>query len=130
MRNEEMDALLERVFGEVRNLRATKGKDYAGDADVLNNFKQAAQQLGLEPEQIWAVYAHKHWSAVVSYCRNGQTESEPIAGRIMDIITYCTLLLAMVEEKTVPEEEPPGRLQSDPPIPLGPAQVAPFGGEK
>lgn len=80
-------------------LNARKGADYAGDDDVCANFKHHAELLGLTPEQIWAVYAGKHWDAIVTYCREGQVESEPIDGRIRDVIVYCFLLLAMVRDR-------------------------------
>lgn len=87
------------TFGELEELNDRKGKDYAGDEDVLSNFKDAASQLGVEPEQVWAVYAHKHWSAIMAYCREGKVESEGIEGRIHDLMVYCLLLLGLVDDR-------------------------------
>lgn len=85
-------------YGLIVDINESKGKDYAGDADALANFKDAAEGLGITPEQVWAVYAHKHWSAVMSFVRNGDTASEPIEGRIHDLILYGFLLLGLIED--------------------------------
>lgn len=95
----DFTALMERHYEQIKGINTTKGKDYAGDDDALSNFKRQAANLGLTAEQIWGVYAGKHWDAVMSYCRHGQVESEPIEGRIHDCILYCFLLLGLIEEK-------------------------------
>lgn len=100
MTRKEFDALKERHWQQINNLSKTKGKDYAGDEDALANFKREALALGLTPEQVWGVYAAKHWAAVMSYCKHGQVESEPIESRLHDIIVYSFLLLGLVEDKT------------------------------
>lgn len=90
--------LLDKEFGEIRALNVTKGHDYAGDDDALSNFKTMAGQVGQTPEVVWAIYAAKHWSAIMTYCREGQVQSEPIEGRLRDVILYCFLLLGLIEE--------------------------------
>jgi hypothetical protein len=97
-RDEFMD-LMEHEFAAIRAMNATKGHDYAGDEDALANFKSASVRLGITPEQVWAVYADKHWSAVMTYCKEGAVQSEPIEGRITDAILYLFLLRGLVEEK-------------------------------
>lgn len=92
-------ALVERHHETIIGINKQKGHDYAGEEDALGNFKNAAARLGLTPEQVWAVYSDKHWSAIMTYCREGQVESEPIEGRIHDIILYGFLLLGLIEEK-------------------------------
>jgi hypothetical protein len=98
-------ALMEEKFQEILDLNLSKGHDYAGETDALANFKKAAERLGLTPEQVWAVYGDKHWSAIMTYCREGQVESEPIAGRIIDVILYGFLLLGLIEEKKIRDEQ-------------------------
>lgn len=85
-------------YAKIAAINDAKGRDYAGDADALANFKAAAEQLGVDPNVIWAVYAHKHWSAIMSFVKNGQVESEPIEGRIHDCILYLFLLLGLIED--------------------------------
>jgi hypothetical protein len=91
----------EETFERVRTLTQTKGKDYSTDDDALVNFKRHAQALGLTPHQVWAVYAGKHWDAIQTFIRTlgqGHQPSEPIAGRVDDLITYLTLLMGLLVE--------------------------------
>lgn len=98
MNREEFLALMDGKYAAIRALNETKGHDYAGDEDALSNFKVMAQTLDVSPEAIWAVYAAKHWSAVMTFCKEGDVKSEPIEGRLLDIILYCFLLLGLNEE--------------------------------
>lgn len=102
MRREDFLALLESEHEKIVQLNRTKGSDYAGDEDALANFKLHAGQLGLTPEQIWAVYAGKHYDAILTYVREGDVKSEPVEGRILDMILYLYLLLGLVREKQMP----------------------------
>lgn len=86
-------------FHRVLALQMAKGADYARDDDALANFKTQAAALDLTPEQVWAVFAGKHWAAIMAYVREGDVASEPIEGRIHDLILYGFLLLGMVREK-------------------------------
>lgn len=99
--NEMRDEVIETIF----ELNTKKGADYAGDEDALGNFKDAARMLGISPEQVWAVYAHKHISAIMSFCQKGQVESEPIEGRIHDVMVYCVLLLGLIEDRKAQEKQ-------------------------
>lgn len=92
-------------FHRVLALQMAKGADYARDDDALANFKTQAAALDLTPEQVWAVFAGKHWAAIMAYVREGDVASEPIEGRIHDLILYGFLLLGMVREKQA--EAPP-----------------------
>lgn len=101
MNRSDFGGLLDREFAVIRALNQTKGHDYAGDEDALLNFKSAAERLGLTPEQVWGVYGDKHWSAIMTFCKEGDVKSEPIEGRIRDVILYGFLLLGLIEEKKV-----------------------------
>lgn len=105
MKRTEFNKLMDSRWLDIQDLNKRKGKDYAGDDDALLNFKQEATALGLTPEQVWGVYASKHFHAIQSYCKNGQVESEPIEERIKDIIVYSFLLMGLVEEKKKPEKK-------------------------
>lgn len=91
-------------YGKIFRINASKGHDYAGDDDALSNFKDAAERLGMTPYQIWGVYASKHWSAIETFIKEGDVKSEPIAGRIHDIILYGFLLLGLLEEEEIDAE--------------------------
>ena len=84
-----------------------KGNDYTrgkGDLDRTDNFKQAADNNGITPLQAWGVYFYKHVSAVWRFAKDGKVESEPIEGRICDVINYSILLLLLVREMRAAKE--------------------------
>lgn len=95
--------LLDETFEEIRKLGALKGGEYSGDTDRLANFRRNGAALGLPMETVWAVYAGKHWDAIMQYIRD-QREGverqrlEPIEGRVDDLLVYLLLLKAMLEE--------------------------------
>lgn len=100
----EFQAILNRTVASIQKLSDVKGGEYAGDVDRLANFRRNADNLELTMEDIWSVYAGKHWDAINQYIkdkRKGKTRpsSEPIAGRVDDLILYCVLFKAMLAER-------------------------------
>lgn len=93
------------TFQNVIELGKLKGHEYAGDEDRLANFRKNAKRWGLaNMEQCWGVYAGKHIDAIEQYIRDisegrEARRLESLAGRIDDIITYCLLFKAMLEER-------------------------------
>lgn len=100
MDRDEFLRMMDAEYQTIRKINETKGHDYAGDDDALANFKEQARAVGLAPEQVWAIFAGKHWSAVMTYVREqGQLASEPIEGRLHDLILYSFLMLGLIEER-------------------------------
>jgi hypothetical protein len=99
MNRQQFSEFRDQHYDAIAAINAKKGKDYAGDDDALANFKAAAEAFGMTPFQVWAVYHHKHQSAIDSFIKNGQVESEPIEGRIHDAILYLFLLLGLIEDE-------------------------------
>jgi hypothetical protein len=102
--HEQYALLVEQTIAQVKSLSSLKGGEYAGDVDRLANFRRNGERLGLPMETVWAVYAAKHWDAVMQYvqdlCSGRERERlEPLAGRLDDIIVYCILFKAMLEER-------------------------------
>lgn len=93
-----VEAMMSGDFEEVRALFRAKGNDYARADDALHQFKLSAEQMGLTLPQVWGVYAGKHWAAISTFIRDGELASEPIEGRVHDLILYLFLLLAIVRE--------------------------------
>lgn len=96
--------MIEEVFERCRELGRVKGEEYAGDVDRLANFRRNGAEAGVSMEVCWRIYAGKHWDAISTYIRDTgagvtRTRSEPIQGRIHDMIVYLLLLHAMVEER-------------------------------
>ena len=64
--------------------------------DVLHNFKTTAENLGLEPQEVWAVFFYKHVQAILSHAHNpDMNAAEPIESRYADAINYLFLGFAM-----------------------------------
>ena len=95
---EEFEKYWQGLIAEAWAIQTKKGVDYAGREDKLANFKNVAQATGLTPLQVWGVYAKKHIDAVFNFVKHGQVESEPIRGRIVDIINYLSFVEPLAAE--------------------------------
>lgn len=96
------DDFFARKFVECMDLIKRKNADYSqGEqkGDRIAAFKRIAKDIDITPEKAWAVLCQKHWGAVMKYVKDGIVESEPIEGRITDIINYMILLAAIIEGK-------------------------------
>ena len=98
------DELVTSTFQRIVELGIKKGGEYAGDDDRLANFRRNGERLGLPIETIWAVYAAKHWDAIMQFIqdlRNEKTRDrlESIEGRVDDLIVYALLFKAMLDER-------------------------------
>ena len=65
--------------------------------NVLWNFDSISSNLGIAPIEVLSVYLSKHISSLFSYFKTRKTYSEPIEGRVQDIINYLILMVAMIE---------------------------------
>ena len=99
MKFDEFDKFTEQLFSDIRKMRDTKGREYARTADRFDNFNRLAAELQIPREKVWQVYFTKHWDAIRSYIDNKREFSdEGIYGRMVDAITYLTLLAGMFKE--------------------------------
>lgn len=104
--HDQYDTLIEKTILTIKLLSSLKGGEYAGDKDRLANFKRNAVNLDLLPEQVWGVYAAKHWDAINQYIKdlgNGKSREriESITGRADDLIVYLILFKALYEDRTI-----------------------------
>ncbi len=104
MNETQFQLLFDKTVEELKALGHIKGGEYAREADRLHNFTNNAEQLGLTAYDVWAIYAGKHWDAIRTWIideREGKhrTRSEPIEGRVKDLILYGFLLLALLQHK-------------------------------
>ena len=102
--HEAYDTLMKETFDTCVELGQKKGGEYAGDGDRLANFRRNGLNLNLPMEVIWAIYAAKHWDALMQYISDLNTGAkrprmEPIKGRIDDLIVYLILLKCMIDER-------------------------------
>lgn len=91
-------------------LLVAKGEEYAGTSDRLANFKRGALLTGTTPLQVAFIYASKHYDSLSTYVRKDsacfkQFLSEPIEGRLDDLINYCILMKAIIKENS-PDNTP------------------------
>jgi hypothetical protein len=100
----DMEEFFRQSFEDLLRLRRLKSGEYSEESDALSNFRRNAKDLGVEMETVWRVYAHKHWDALSLYLRDVQQgttreRSEPIEGRIDDLLVYLLLLKAILRER-------------------------------
>lgn len=100
---ENFKKIIDETVHQINELSEKKGGEYSGDDDRLANFRRNANALNLNKEDIWAVYAAKHWDAVMQYIKDGRTGKkrerlESISGRCDDLIVYLLLMKAMIQE--------------------------------
>lgn len=97
---EQFDKFQEELLAQVVVMKNTKGKEYANSDSRFANFDRLSARLNLPNVQIGLVYLTKHMDAIESYISRGRTYSdETIQGRIVDAITYLTLIAGMIQEK-------------------------------
>jgi len=98
MTRRQLKRIMEQTFAHVRLLSATKGEEYANDDnEALANFKRGAA-IGVRPDQKCAIFFGKHYDSILSFIRRGKVFSEPIEGRVDDLILYLILFKAIVIE--------------------------------
>lgn len=106
-------AEFERLFGEtiqnIEHLLIVKGGEYAGSSDRLANFKRGAALTGCTPMQVLFIYMSKHYDAVSTFIRDhasgtDRPRSEPIEGRVDDLLNYCILLKALIKDSRDAEQ--------------------------
>ncbi len=101
--HDRYNVLVKATFDKVTELSKLKGGEYSGDNDRLLNFRRNGDRLGLDMEVIWAVYAAKHWDALMQYIQDINTNTsrprlESLESRCDDLIVYLLLFKAMLQE--------------------------------
>lgn len=100
MNHQTFKNIIDQTFVTMHNLTASKGVEYANSDDQLANFKRLSGELGLSPEAVNLVFLTKHIDSIKNFVRSGgESESEPIFGRIDDAILYLILLKSIITEK-------------------------------
>lgn len=122
MSPQEMYKIVDSTFTEIQRLNSVKSGEYANDTDKLANFKDASMRLGLIPEQVLLTYLDKHYSSICNFVKDlaasrTRTRSEPIQGRVDDMILYLMLFKALLAERhdlsTAVADEPNSQLEWD-----------------
>ena len=101
---DKFNLLVQETYTESAKLLIMKGGEYAGSVDRLANFKRGSALTGVTPLQCLFIYMSKHYDAVATYVRDEaagtvRERSEPIEGRLDDLINYCILAKALIADK-------------------------------
>ena len=97
------DAVFARRFIDCMNIMRVKNVDYSQGEDKRDRvaaFRRIARDIDISMRQVWAVFAQKHWGAIMKFVKDGSVESEPLDGRINDLINYCVLLGVIAQGDT------------------------------
>lgn len=110
MQQEQLNQVVESTLVTIRELLVVKGGEYAGSEDRLANFKRGAALTGCTPLQCLFIYMSKHYDAVATYVRDDaagthRPRSEPIEGRLDDLINYAMLAKAILAEEAALKAE-------------------------
>lgn len=105
MTNPQHDTI-QSALDRIQTLFAHKNAEYAGQGDVLGNFRRLAAQQNVPMSTAWMFLAGKHIDSIQEYVkdlRNGAARSrtQPLSERIDDLIVYALLLQVIVEEENV-----------------------------
>tara|TARA_R100000742_G_C4257934_1_gene75781 strand:+ start:107 stop:505 length:399 start_codon:yes stop_codon:yes gene_type:complete len=107
MNKKEYDKLRTEFIEDTLSLSDTKRIEYTEgnqNDNVLWNFDNISNNLGIKPIEVLSVYLSKHISSLFSYFKTRKTYSEPIEERVKDIINYLLLMVAMIkrDKKDIP----------------------------
>lgn len=106
----EFNKLVDNTVETCKEILVAKGGEYAHGEDRLDNFKRNAAQLGLNAEEVWAVYFRKHLDSISTYVQDirkgiDRPRSEHILGRFDDAINYLILGKGLVIDREKAEKK-------------------------
>jgi hypothetical protein len=99
---QELKEFRDDLFSEAMSVSDAKSIEYTiSSDDRLYNFKHVAERLGITPPQALMVYVLKHTDAICNDAKTGkQFSDETLRSRVIDLINYSVLLLALNETHT------------------------------
>jgi len=112
MNSIDFGKLTEACCEEMRETLSSKGQEYSGDLDRLQNFKDAANMTGLEPEMCLFGFVVKHIVALQDYIRKVDGDNPPTEAQLLektgDIAVYLMPLLRglLIDRGLLPKYTP------------------------
>jgi len=99
---QELKEFRDDLFSEAMSVSDAKSIEYSiSSDDRLYNFKHVAERLGITPEQALMTYVLKHVDAICNDAKTGkQFSDETLRSRVIDLINYSVLLLALNDTHT------------------------------
>ena len=100
MNQKEFQETKKYILEKALDIMDAKQPEYTNKSiDVLNNFKQTAKSIGIQPMEVWAVFFNKHIKAILSHSGDpNMHQAEPIDSRYADALNYLFLGFAMLVE--------------------------------
>ena len=100
MTRTEYERFTDELYTDIRALLAAKNADYAEEADPFANFKQSAE-FGVDPLIGLFIRMGDKMQRLKAFSKHGklQVKSEGVDDALRDLIGYCTLGLAMIEDR-------------------------------
>lgn len=98
MKADKFYEITEELIDECLEIMKAKGLAYSGTENSFANFQRIGDNLSVSQFQVWFVFFSKHLDSLSSWVRGEYSDSEPIGGRIKDLICYLFLLYGMIEE--------------------------------
>ena len=96
---DNFDKLADEIWATIINTREQGQNEYARtEEDVLANFKRISNWKNETQESVLMTYMLKHIDGMLSYINGFTSHRENVRGRITDVIVYCMLFWAMVDE--------------------------------
>jgi hypothetical protein len=103
MIKEELLKLLEEFQCEMFDTLNSKGHDYANE-DVLSNFKEVSQLVGVTPETVVMVMIVVKIVRLSNLLKNSKTpKNESVKDNLLDLTNYTFLLNAIINERNKSE---------------------------
>lgn len=107
MENDLFMKVLNDLQHDETSLLSSKGDEYAGKIDRLQNFRDISKVLNISMSTVCGVFLLKQIFAIASYIyKNKKPTTESLYEKILDSRNYLTLLTAiLIEENKIKEKE-------------------------
>lgn len=105
MKLDRFNQILDDTLGQMRKVMTAKREEYAGDYDVLRNFKESAYMEGNTPEDALRGMLLKHWTSIRDLCREEKPDLAKVEEKLGDAQNYLVLLKALLIERTEGENK-------------------------
>jgi RecA/RadA recombinase len=99
MKLERFNQILDETLGNMREVMTAKREEYAGDYDVLRNFKESSAMEGNSPEDALRGMLLKHWTSIRDLCRESNPSLAKVEEKLGDAQNYLVLLKALLIER-------------------------------
>ena len=101
MDNLKFHTFREALIEEANALSDGKSIEYTQSSDdKLANFKNIGERFDIDPLAVAGIYMNKHVDSINNYIKTGKISSgESLKSRLIDIINYSILMIAIDHEK-------------------------------